>query len=139
MKIRGWVYVLSNSAMPGLVKVGFSTKDPVLRVGELDGTGLPHPFIIEYDALVFEPRDVEQAVHQRLSQHHEAKEFFRIAVGVAVSAIRSEVSARGEKCIVEQINFSESGGNASHGICKICRATVARTDSRCPHCFAMLP
>lgn len=67
MSIRGWVYVLSNKAMPGLVKVGYSTKDPVLRIDELSGTGLPYAFELEYDALVGEPRDVEQKVHKRLA------------------------------------------------------------------------
>jgi len=52
---------------PGLVKVGYSTKDPVLRIDELSGTGLPYAFELEYDALVGEPRDVEQKVHKRLA------------------------------------------------------------------------
>ena len=28
MVIRGWVYVIVNRAMPNLVKIGYSTKDP---------------------------------------------------------------------------------------------------------------
>jgi hypothetical protein len=35
MAIRGWVYVIFNEAMPDLVKVGYSTKDPNLRAEEL--------------------------------------------------------------------------------------------------------
>ena len=27
-KLKGWIYVISNKALPGLVKVGYSTKDP---------------------------------------------------------------------------------------------------------------
>ena len=43
--MKGWVYVISNQAMPDLVKVGFSTKDPTLRASELNHTGSPHPYV----------------------------------------------------------------------------------------------
>lgn len=50
--------------MPGLVKVGFSTKDPELRASELNNTGAPHPYVVDYDALVENSRDIEQRVHR---------------------------------------------------------------------------
>jgi hypothetical protein len=37
--MKGWVYIISNKAMPDLVKVGFSTKDPQLRAQEFDNAG----------------------------------------------------------------------------------------------------
>jgi hypothetical protein len=40
--MRGWIYVISNNSMPGLVKVGYSMKDPEERAKELDHTGTPH-------------------------------------------------------------------------------------------------
>lgn len=60
MVLRGWVYVITNKAMVDLVKVGFSTKDPVLRAREFDATGVPHRYEVVFDALVSNPRDVEQ-------------------------------------------------------------------------------
>ncbi|WP_295427803.1 GIY-YIG nuclease family protein [uncultured Thiodictyon sp.] len=33
--MKGFVYVMSNKAMPGLVKIGYSTKHPELRAEEL--------------------------------------------------------------------------------------------------------
>ncbi len=101
MTIRGWVYVLTNKAMPGLLKVGFSTKDPVLRANELEGTGLPHPYEVAYDVLVEEPRDVEQAVHRELGDSHEAKEFFRIDVRTAINAIRSTIESQSKQILLE--------------------------------------
>lgn len=89
MSIRGWVYVIDNQAMPGLVKVGYSTKDPALRAKELAGTGVPHPFRVVFDALVEEPHVVERAVHALLASHLEGKEWFRCSEAVAVDAIRS--------------------------------------------------
>jgi hypothetical protein len=50
--MKGWVYVISNKAMEGLIKVGHSTKDPELRAQELDHTGSPHPYIVEYEMLI---------------------------------------------------------------------------------------
>lgn len=88
MSIRGWVYVITNKAMPELVKVGYSTKDPALRAKELDGTGIPHAFEVVYDALVLNPREVEQKAHKLLGDVREGKEWFRCSIAVAVLAIQ---------------------------------------------------
>lgn len=154
--IRGWVYVLSNQAMPGLVKVGYSTKDPQLRIEELAGTGLPHPFLLEYDVLIVEPREIEQAVHSRLSSCHEAKEFFRCSVTDAMRAIQDVARARSEPIISEyrRADFRAGDRNAERGsasgstagirtpymraseaTCRICKGTVLRSEYRCPRCF----
>lgn len=145
MKIRGWIYVLSNKAMPGLLKIGYSTKDPSLRIDDLNTTGLPHPFILEYDALVVGPRDVEQAVHSQLSSYHEAKEFFRVSVSKAVSTIKGVVTEQGKSVITDQINVN--GGLATdidHALyekntCRVCGYLNTSDNSRCTQCFALLP
>jgi hypothetical protein len=102
MTIRGWVYVLSNRAMPGLLKIGYSTKDPVLRVQELDGTGLPYPFEVEYDVLVISPKNIEQLVHLELADMREAKEFFRLSVSQAVDAISRVLESLEQDAIAEK-------------------------------------
>lgn len=108
MRVRGWVYVMTNLAMPGLVKVGFSTKDPQLRAKELDGTGLPHPFVVAYDALLEEPRQVEAGVHQELGHHREAKEFFRVTVDVAVRAIKRVLAQQGKSVLLSNFAHQEA-------------------------------
>jgi hypothetical protein len=110
MSIRGWVYVIDNQAMPGLVKVGYSTKDPTLRAKELAGTGTPHPFRVIFDALVDEPREVEQAVRAILDQHREAKEWFKCSSSLAIAAIRSSA-----KVLNERGDYSE-GSSVYKGI-----------------------
>ncbi|KFC76184.1 GIY-YIG nuclease family protein [Massilia sp. LC238] len=45
--MKGWVYVITNKAIPDLVKVGYSRKDPELRAAELNNTGAPHPYMVE--------------------------------------------------------------------------------------------
>lgn len=87
--MRGWIYVISNKAMPGLVKVGYSSKDPKGRAQELDHTGTPHPYVVEYDALIDgELYQVERRIHQNLSPYSEGKEWFRCETEQAIIAIR---------------------------------------------------
>lgn len=73
--------------MPDLVKVGFTTRDPELRAGELSA-GAAHPYLVEYEALVARARYTEQAAHKLLSEKHESKEWFRCDAADAVCAIR---------------------------------------------------
>ena len=89
--MKGWVYVISNKAMPDLIKVGFSTKDPELRAAELNHTGSPYPYIVDYEVLVDEPRDVEQTVHGRLRNCREGKEWFRYSAEEAIATIKAVV------------------------------------------------
>ena len=86
--MKGWVYVITNKAMPGLVKVGYSRKDPELRAEELNHTGSPYPYLVEYELLIDEPYQVEQKSHKLLSSKHEAKEWFRCSPEEAIAAIK---------------------------------------------------
>jgi len=86
--MRGWVYIITNKSMPGLVKIGYSTKDPKLRAEELNHTGSPHPYTAVYDALVMHPYQIEQQVHKLLIDKKEGKEWFRCSISEAISAIK---------------------------------------------------
>jgi hypothetical protein len=87
--MKGWVYVISNKAMPGVVKVGYSSKDPELRAAEFNSTASPHPHLVEYEVLVDDPYKLEQQAHSRLSDKREGKEWFRTSAEDATYAIRS--------------------------------------------------
>lgn len=46
---HGYVYILSNPGMPGLLKIGMTRFDPTRRVQELSSaTGVPTPFQLVY-------------------------------------------------------------------------------------------
>jgi len=92
--MKGWVYVISNKAMPGIVKVGHSTKDPELRAEELNHAGSPHPYLVEYEILIEEPYHIEQNVHKSLSSKHEGKEWFRCTPEDAIAAIKQVAGSR---------------------------------------------
>lgn len=44
---KGYVYVLSNPCMPGIVKIGKTTRSVEDRANELYQTGVPEPFKVE--------------------------------------------------------------------------------------------
>lgn len=87
-RVRGWVYVISNKAMPGVVKVGYSLKDPSLRARELDNTGAPHPYVVDYEVLTEEPREIERAAHAALREVREGREWFKCTAERAIVAIK---------------------------------------------------
>ena len=58
------VYVLTNPAMPGLVKIGKTTKLEVDgRMRQLYGTGVPVPFDCAFACQVKDATEVEKALH----------------------------------------------------------------------------
>lgn len=85
--MKGYVYIISNKAMPGIFKIGYTMYDPAIRAKELEGTGVPHPFVVEYEILVDDPMKLEQSVHRFLSDVNENKEWFRCDFSQCVSAI----------------------------------------------------
>lgn len=95
MDIRGWVYVVTNKAMPDMVKIGFSTKDPELRARQFGdgGTASPYPYTVEYDVLVDNPRIVEQRTHADLADKRISgnREWFSCSVSFAVSSIKKNI------------------------------------------------
>ena len=85
------VYVLTNSAMPGLVKIGRTDKnDPKTRVSKLYTTGVPVPFSIEYACHVSNPVEVEKALHITFAPHriNKKREFFEIEPEQAIVILK---------------------------------------------------
>src|ERR1700730_5084040 len=90
----GYVYVLANSSMPGLVKVGKTTRLPSARAEELSGvTGVATPFIVVYEEFFDDCDAVEALVHTKLSvgglRLSDSREFFRAPVSDVIKAIIS--------------------------------------------------
>lgn len=60
----GIVYILSNPAMPNIIKLGITTQEDVkLRMAQLYSTGVPLPFECVYAAKVSNFEKVEKALH----------------------------------------------------------------------------
>jgi hypothetical protein len=87
----GFVYVLSNPAMPGMVKVGRTRKLTESRAKELQTTGVPVACSVEFRALTSMPEAVEAATHEILAEFRVSsrREFFHVTPRVAIDAVRN--------------------------------------------------
>jgi hypothetical protein len=79
---QGWIYVLVNSSIPGMAKVGRTSRPPAERVAELSGaTGVATPFVLAFDQAVADCWAAERAVHDELDRRGlrvaPNREFFR--------------------------------------------------------------
>jgi hypothetical protein len=88
---KGFVYVFSNAALAGLVKIGYSVKVPEARACELQSTSIPGPFVVEYYCLVDDAPTLEASVHDALvaARYRPDREFFRVSVEEAIRTIET--------------------------------------------------
>lgn len=97
--MKGLVYILTNPDMPGLVKVGMTTRSVADRIRELDSTGVPSSFVHQYSARFQDAYAAEQAAHAALNQFRHKKEYFRVDVPTAIVAIENlGIDYRKEYC-----------------------------------------
>lgn len=134
----GWVYILSNEAMPGLIKIGQSAADPALRASELHTTAVPSPFFVEYKGLFENFAALERQIHAELSEHRHEKnrEFFRISPPEALEAIR-RVANGGAK--YEEAAAATLWRGSGQGYCRVCGVVVSQSSRMCGRCGAPNP
>ncbi|MCW3102316.1 MAG: nuclease family protein [Bacteroidetes bacterium] len=87
----GIVYLLTNPAMPRLVKIGSTYReDANTRMSELYSTGVPLPFKCAYAAKVKNPLKVEDALHTAFAPNriNAKREFFEIDANHAISILK---------------------------------------------------
>ena len=92
----GWVYVLTNPAMHGLVKIGCTGRTPEDRARELSGaTGVPAPFVVAWAWPVSDWHTVEGLTHDKLGlcRPNGNREFFACSPRKARRAIRRAARA----------------------------------------------
>lgn len=83
--------------MPGIVKIGFTKRTPKIRSEELSSsTGVPAPFVVEFQVKLSHPDFVEAQVHEALksSRVNKFREFFKISPGAA----KREVLKAASRC-----------------------------------------
>ncbi len=88
----GYVYVLINASMPGLIKVGITRDSPATRAAQLSvGTSVPSPFIVAYSAYFHNCEEAEQYVHRALEDQGRRvtknREFFKAPLEDVINAI----------------------------------------------------
>jgi hypothetical protein len=85
------VYVLTNPAMPGMVKIGRTSQDDAkTRIDQLYTTGVPVPFNLEFVCKVPNSEEVEKALHLAFAPHriNPKREFFTIEAIQAIAILK---------------------------------------------------
>ncbi len=91
----GIVYVLTNPAMPGIVKIGRTTRGSIdVRLAELYSTGVPVPFECAFAGRVADETRVERAFHLAFGPYriNPKREFFQIDPAQAIALLELMVS-----------------------------------------------
>ena len=88
----GIVYVLTNQAMPGIVKIGMTTRNNIdERMRELFSTGVPVPFECAFACTVPTSNcaKIEKALHTAFAPNrvHASREFFKITPTQAIAIL----------------------------------------------------
>lgn len=85
----GYVYILTNPAMPGLIKIGKTRLNPTDRANQLQTTGVPKGFQVEYACRTTDPEAVEQAMHVAFGPRrvNDRREFFEIEPAQAIAVL----------------------------------------------------
>ena len=81
METEGIIYVLTNPAMPGMLKIGMTTRDEIeIRMNELYTTGVPLPFECSFAGKTDNLKEVERALHIAFGPNrvNPKREFFEI-------------------------------------------------------------
>lgn len=105
MESKEIVYVLSNSSMPGILKIGQTTQaDVTVRMNQLYTTGVPVPFECVYAIEVDDCKKVESALHIAFgpSRVNPNREFFKIDAEQAIAILK----LIGQKDVTPQVSES---------------------------------
>lgn len=95
---KGYVYVLTNPSMPGIVKIGKTTRTVQQRAEELWQTGVPTPFVIYGSVLAPNCHELESYAHSCFADRRVSfdREFFAVgpaeALSLAMYGARAQVS-----------------------------------------------
>ncbi len=86
----GIVYILTNDAMPGIIKIGITEESVENRIKSLDNTSLPLPFRFYFAIESKRYKEIEKLAHDTFSAFRlrENREFFKMDPERAVSALR---------------------------------------------------
>jgi hypothetical protein len=94
----GYVYVLTNASLNGIVKIGKTADSPDEQARELStNTGISTPFRVAYSAYFADCNAAEIFVRTRLEDSRLAdnREFFQVSVQQAIEALREAESNLG--------------------------------------------
>lgn len=109
--IFGILYVLRNKSIPGLLKIGFTTRTIEERVAELGAsTSAPTPFEVLFYFACSDPQGDESLAHKALRKYrvNQQREFFQISETKALEILRATFGRKETFRETESSAFDES-------------------------------
>lgn len=105
MSQKGYVYILTNPSMPGLVKIGKTVRDVEQRANELYQTGVPEPFVVSHHVYSPDCTELEATVHAAMMKERvsSGREFFRYTSHDAGEVLRDCLRGQVEEWLDEFI------------------------------------
>jgi hypothetical protein len=95
--MRGYLYVLTNPYMRGLVKIGCTDRTPRQRADELSqATGVPGRFKVERSWPLEDAHAFERGVHAGLAAYRVSGEHFQLSVTTAIERIETMLRTQPE-------------------------------------------
>lgn len=94
-KTNGFVYVLSNIAIPNLYKIGFTQTSVDKRLIELNApTSMPEKFEIELIFACNNPQNIERDVHNELNlfRNNSKREFFNAPMKTIYKLLHQKIA-----------------------------------------------
>jgi hypothetical protein len=112
------VYVLTNAAMPGFIKIGKTDNENVIvRLAQLYTTGVPFPFELAFACKVANADEVEKALHRAFAPNrvNPNREFFKIEPDQAIVILKllhvedatAEIAAQPSTIPAEEVQAAE--------------------------------
>ena len=104
---EGFIYILNNPSLEGIVKIGATTKDPNDKCRELSSNpSIPTPFNIVYYLSSMNPFKVVGIVYEILDKYtvDKSRDFFKVDVAQTVNLIEDI-----EKMLSTNYNASSIG------------------------------
>jgi len=86
----GFIYILVNPFIPGMVKIGYSTGVPIERAKRISqSTGVPTQFAVVHEVQVGSCEDAEREIHAELDKFrvNSKREFFAVSVKEAIEIV----------------------------------------------------
>jgi len=94
-RAKGFIYILSNTSMPNIFKVGYTQHTVSKRAKELSSnSSIPTPFIIEAEYPIYQyPHKVEKAVHNQLDPFRVSnqREFFKYPLDLLKNEVQEVI------------------------------------------------
>ncbi|MFI3191039.1 hypothetical protein BCS42_12040 [Crenothrix sp. D3] len=104
------IYILTNPAMPELIKIGKTTQQEVgMRMKQLYGTGVPFPFDCAFACQVKDANEAEKALHFAFGNNrvNPNREFFKIEAERVIALLKllkvDDITTQFEKQLEEDI------------------------------------